>query len=130
MRCLCKAFTLITLVCLVLFSSSTLQASVMKNITLHEKLQVSNSQLDPGIYKVEIKDMGQTGELDFYKDKTVVAKVPVEVERLNAKVKEDSLTYLTLQGKLPRLTEVKIAGEDEYYKVLDKGNQTSSYGRN
>ena len=108
----------ITVVCLILFSSGALQASGMKNFTIYEKLRLSNSQLNPGTYKVEILEMGQTGELDFYKDKTVVVKVPVEVEKLNTKVKEDS--YTTLQGNPPQVIEVKIAGEREYYKVLDK----------
>ncbi|HKZ43027.1 MAG TPA: hypothetical protein VJ044_18855, partial [Candidatus Hodarchaeales archaeon] len=69
-----------------LFVSVTLQASDKKAITLYEQSQINDTKLTPGGYKVEVVANGETGELLFCKGKTVVAKAPFEMEKLDKKV--------------------------------------------
>ena len=108
---------------LFLFVSVTLQASDKKSITLYEQSQISDSKLSPGGYKIEVVSNGDTGELHFYKGKTVVAKAPFEAEKLDKKVDRSTLRYQIDPGNLRRIIEVRIAGEDRVFKIADKDKQ-------
>jgi len=111
---------------LFLFVSVTLQASDKKSITLYEQSQISDSKLSPGGYKVEVVSNGETGELHFYKGKTVVAKAPFEAEKLDKKVDRSTLRYQIDPGNLRRIIEVRIAGEDRVFKIATRTNRRRS----
>jgi len=123
MKSLRRSIPGVLVVVLAFFAAINLQASDKKSITLYEKSQLNDVQLTPGNYKVEAVTNGDVSELYFYKGKNVVAKVPVELEKLNTTADRSSLRYQAEQGQLRRIIELRLAGENQVFKILDKDKQ-------
>ncbi len=115
-----KSILGVLVVVLALSATMNLQASDKKSITLYEKSQLNDVQLPPGNYKVEAVTNGDLGEIYFYKGKNVVAKAPIELEKLNTTADRSSLRYQAEQGQLRRIIELKLAGQNQVYKIVDK----------
>lgn len=126
MKSLLRRIPGVLMVVLAFLAAINLQASDKKSITLYEKSQINDVQLTPGSYKVEAVTNGNLSELYFYKGKNVVAKVPVELEKLNTTADRSSLRYQAEQGQARRIIELRLAGENQVFKILDKENQANT----
>jgi hypothetical protein len=125
MKSLSKNISWVLIVILALFVSESIQAGDKKTITLYEKSQISDTNLTPGNYKVEVVTNGDSGELYFYRGKNVVAKTPVELEKLDTTVDHSSLRYQVEQGQSRRIVEVRLAGQSQVYKIVEKETQAT-----
>lgn len=125
MKSLRKNIPWVLAVVLASFASMNVQASDKKTITLYEKSQLDEIQLTPGDYKVEAVTNGDSGELYFYKGKNVVAKAPIELEKLNTTVERSSLKYQAEQGQSRRIIEIRLSGQNQVYKIVEKDKQAN-----
>ena len=125
MKSLRKSIPWLLAVVLAFFASMIVQASDKKTITLYEKSQLDDVQLTPGDYKVEAIANSNSGEIYFYKGKNVVAKARIELEKLNTTVDRSTLRFQAEQGQLRRIIEVRLAGQSQVYKIVEKDKQAN-----
>ena len=95
-----------------------------KSLTIYEKARVNDVVLEPGDYKVEVAERGDSVELMIYKGRELVAKAPAQPERLDKRPDRNTVR-LALEGdKAPKIIELRLSGHSQSYKLGD-GAQVS-----
>jgi hypothetical protein len=109
---------------LVLAVSGHSLAKGRKSLTIYEKSRVNDVVLEPGDYKVEIAESGDSAEVMIYKGKELVAKSTAQTEKLERKADRNSLRFAMEGNKAPRIIELRLSGDSQSYKLGD-GSQVS-----
>jgi len=113
---LCFAFALV-------ISGQTI-AKGRKSLTIYEKARVNDVVLEPGDYKVEIAESGNSADVMIYKGKELVAKTIAQPEKLERKADRNSVRFALEGDKAPKIIELRLSGESQSYKLGD-GPQVS-----
>ena len=109
--------------CLVLalmFASHSL-AKGRKSLTIYEKSRVNDVVLEPGDYKVEIVERGDSADVMIYRGKQLVAKAAAQPEKLEGKPDRNSVRLAVEGTKAPRIIELRFSDESRSYKLGDGG---------
>jgi hypothetical protein len=96
-----------------------------KTLTIYEKARLNGVVLDPGNYRIELTENGSSAEVAFYKSGQMVAKAPVQSEKLERKSDRNSVRLMLENGKAPKIVEIRLAGELQAYKVQTTDQQIS-----
>lgn len=95
-----------------------------KSLTIYEKSRVNDVILEPGDYKVEITESGDSADVMIYKGKHLVAKATAQPEKLERKADRNTLRFAVEGGKAPKIIELRLSGDSQTYKLAD-GTQVS-----
>jgi len=95
-----------------------------KTLTIYEKSRVNDVVLEPGNYKVEIAENGDSADVMIYKGKELVAKVNAQPEKLERKADRNSVRFALEGNKAPKIIELRLSGDSQSYKLGD-GTQVS-----
>jgi len=95
-----------------------------KSLTIYEKSRVNDVVLEPGNYKVEIAESGDSADVMIYKGKELVAKANAQPEKLERKADRNSVRLALEGNKSPRIIELRLSGDSQSYKLRD-GAQVS-----
>jgi len=90
-----------------------------KSLTIYEKSRVNDVLLEPGDYKVEIVDRGDSADVMIYKGKELVAKATAQPEKLAGKADRNSVRFAVEGSKAPKIIELRLSGESRSYKLGD-----------
>ena len=104
---------------LVLALSSYSLAKGRKSLTIYEKSRVNEVVLEPGDYKVEIVERGDSADVMIYKGKELVAKATAQPEKLEVKADRNSVRFTVEGSKAPKIIELRLSGESQSYKLGD-----------
>jgi hypothetical protein len=102
----------------VALSGSSL-AKGRKSLTLYEKSRVNDVVLEPGDYKVEIVERGDSADVMIYKGKELVAKAAAQPEKHEGKADRNSARFAIEGSKVPKMIELRLSGESQSYKLSD-----------
>ena len=80
--------------------------------------------LEPGDYKVEVAQSGDSADLLIYKGKELVAKANARPEKLERKADRNTVRLAVDGSKAPRIVELRLSGDSQSYKLGD-GTQMS-----
>jgi hypothetical protein len=105
-------------------SSGTSLAKGKKNLTIYEKSRVNDVILEPGDYKVEIAERGNSADVMIYKGKQLVAKAVAQPQKLEQKPDRNTLRFALEGDQAPRIIELRLSGDAQSYKLAD-GTQVS-----
>ena len=95
-----------------------------KSLTIYEKARVNDVVLEPGDYKVEIAESGNSADVMIYKGKELVAKTIAQPEKLERKADRNSVRFALEGDKAPKIIELRLSGDSQSYKLGD-GPQVS-----
>lgn len=95
-----------------------------KNLTIYDKSRVNDVILEPGEYKVEIVENGDSADVLIYKGKELAAKAKAQPEKHGRKADRNSLRFALETNKPPKIIELRLSGDSQSYK-LDDGTQIS-----
>ena len=95
-----------------------------KTLTIYEKSRVNDVVLEPGDYKVEIAESGNSANVMIYKGKQLVAKATALPEKLERKAERNSVRFALEGDKAPKMIELRLSGDSQSYKLGD-GTQVS-----
>ncbi len=116
-----------SLVCLLLVGLLLLGLPALakgrKSLTIYDQSRLNDTVLEPGQYKVEIAENGSGTELMLYKGKKLVAKSPVQAEKMESKADRNALKFTLEQGKAPKIIEIRLSGEELLYKINEGEKQ-------
>ena len=101
-----------------------LLAKGKKSLTIYEKARVNDVVLEPGDYKVEVAQSGDSADLLIYKGKELVAKANAQLEKLERKADRNTVRLAVDGSKAPRIVELRLSGDSQSYKLGD-GTQMS-----
>lgn len=104
---------------LVLVLSGYSFAKGKKSLTIYEKSRVNDVVLEPGDYKVEIVERGDSADVMLYKGKELVAKATAQPEKLAGKADRNSVRFAVEASKAPKIIELRLSGESHSYKFGD-----------
>ena len=90
-----------------------------KSLTIYEKSRVNDVILEPGDYKVEIVERGDSADVMIYKGKELVAKAAAQPEKHQGKADRNSARFAIEGSKLPKMIELRLSGESQSYKLGD-----------
>jgi hypothetical protein len=108
--------------------SSDAVARGRKTLTIYEKARVNDVALEPGDYKVEVVENGNTADVMIYKGKQLVAKAAAQPEQLERKAERNSVRFALEGDKGPKIIELRLSGDSQSYKLGD-GTQVSQKGK-
>jgi hypothetical protein len=103
-----------------MFASHSL-AKGRKSLTIYEKSRVNDVVLEPGDYKVEIVERGDSADVMIYRGKQLVAKAAAQPEKLEGKPDRNSVRLAVEGTKAPRIIELRFSDESRSYKLADGG---------
>jgi len=109
---------------LALAVSSDMLAKGRKTLTIYEKARVNDIVLEPGDYKVEVAENGNSADVMIYKGKQLVAKAAAQPEKLERKAERNSVRFALEGEKAPKMIELRLSGDSQSYKLGD-GTQVS-----
>ena len=112
-----RSIVLCFVLALVLSGSSL--AKGRKTLTLYEKSRVNDVVLEPGDYKVEIVERGDSADVMIYKGKELVAKAAAQPEKHEGKADRNSARFAIEGSKVPKMIELRLSGESQSYKLSD-----------
>jgi hypothetical protein len=95
-----------------------------KTLTIYEKSRVNDVVLEPGDYKVEITESGNSADVMIYRGKQLVAKATALPEKLERKAERNSVRFALEGDKAPKMIELWLSGDSQSYKLGD-GTQVS-----
>ena len=121
-QCMSKA-TVLAFVLALAVSGDTL-AKGKKTLTIYEKSRVNDVVLEPGDYKVEVSESGNSADVMIYKGKQLVAKAAAQPEKLERKAERNSVRFALEGDKAPKIIELRLSGDSQSYKLGD-GTQVS-----
>ena len=121
-QCMLKA-TVLAFVLALAVSGDTL-AKGKKTLTIYEKSRVNDVVLEPGDYKVEVSESGNSADVMIYKGKQLVAKAAAQPEKLERKAERNSVRFALEGDKAPKIIELRLSGDSQSYKLGD-GTQVS-----
>ena len=75
--------------------------------------------LEPGDYKVEIAENGNSADVMIYKGKELVAKATAQPEKLERKAERNSVRFALEGDKAPKMIELRLSGDSQSYKLGD-----------
>jgi hypothetical protein len=104
---------------LVLAVSGHSLAKGRKSLTIYEKSRVNDMVLEPGDYKVEITESGDSAEVMIYKGKELVAKATAQSEKLEREAERNSVRFAVEGNKAPKIIEIRLSGDCRSYKLGD-----------
>jgi len=104
---------------LVLVLSGYSLAKGKKSLTIYEKSRVNDVVLEPGDYKVEIVERGDSADVMLYKGKELVAKATAQPQKLEGKADRNSIRFAVEGSKAPKIIELRLSGESQSYKFGD-----------
>ena len=104
---------------LALALSGSSLAKGRKSLTLYEKSRVNDVVLEPGDYKVEIVERGDSADVMIYKGKELVAKAAAQPEKHEGKADRNSARFAIEGSKVPKMIELRLSGESQSYKLSD-----------
>ena len=91
-----------------------------RSLTIYEKARVNDVVLEPGDYKVEIAERGNSADVMIYKGKELVAKATAQPEKLERKADRNSLRFAVEGNKAPKIIELRLSGDSQSYKLGDR----------
>ena len=121
-QCMSKA-TVFAFVLALAVTGDTL-AKGKKTLTIYEKSRVNDIVLEPGDYKVEVSESGNSADVMIYKGKQLVAKAAAQPEKLERKAERNSVRFALDGDKAPKIIELRLSGDSQSYKLGD-GTQVS-----
>ena len=121
-QCMSKT-AVVGLVLAMALSVNTL-AKGKKTLTIYEKSRVNDVVLEPGDYKVEVAESGNSANVMIYKGKQLVAKAVAQPEKLERKAGRNSVRFALEGDKAPKIIELRLSGDSQAYKLGD-GTQVS-----
>ena len=95
-----------------------------KSLTIYEKARVNDVLLEPGDYKVEIAEKGDSADVMIYKGKQLIATANAQPEKHETKADRNSVRFAVEGGKAPKIVEIRLSGDSQSYKLAD-GAQVS-----
>ena len=104
---------------LVLALSGYSLAKGRKSLTIYEKSRVNDVVLEPGDYKVEIVERGDSADVMIYKGKELVAKATAQPEKLAGKADRNSVRFAVEGSTAPKIIELRLSGDSQSYKLGD-----------
>ena len=96
-----------------------------ETLTLTSDVKINGTQVKKGDYDAVFNE--QTGELSVMKGKTLIAKAPARVEKLNKKAKSTEI-HSSGEGADAALISVTFGGSDQ--NIVLTGNSGSATGNN
>ncbi len=96
-----------------------------RTIDIADPVQVGNTHLKPGDYKVEWQGNGPAVKVNFQQDGKTVATVPAKLKMHDSKVTQDDIVTKTTAANTKRLEEIDFLHQKE---ALLFGRSTRSTG--
>jgi hypothetical protein len=104
--------------------SGEMFAKGKKSLTIYERARVNDVVLEPGDYKVEVAQSGDSADVMIYKGKELVAKTIAQTEKLDRKADRNTVRLAVDGSKAPKIIELRLSGDSQSYKLGD-GSQMS-----
>ena len=104
--------------------SGEMLAKSKKSLTIYERARVNDIVLEPGDYKVEVAQSGDSADILIYKGKELIAKTSAQTEKLDRKADRNTVRLAADGSKAPKIIELRLSGDSQSYKLVD-GSQMS-----
>ena len=121
---LLRYLALLSLAALMLPVAASARDKNQRSVDIPNLVQVGNTQLKPGTYKVEWQDAGPNAQVTFLHKNKKVATVPATIKTNDSQVTEDAVITDHANSKHPVLQEIDFShGKDAVIlsKTLSKG---------
>lgn len=121
---LLRYLALLSLAALMLPVAASARDKNQRSVDIPNLVQVGNTQLKPGTYKVEWQNAGPNTQVTFLRSNKKVATVPATIKTNDSQVTEDAVITDHANSKHPVLQEIDFSrGKDAVIlsKTLSKG---------